>query len=390
MLGNRKETISEGVATEFLSYSAPSSYTYSFKAGGDITAYVYPMTDGTSGNEILFVGTGEMYDISVSNLTTSQGDVKWGCYAVNDDRGILRAIISNGITSVGDWLFCGMSKLKTVVLPRSITEIGEVAFGNCVQLGDIYIPDSVVKMNGTNRYHAGAFDGVGDSCTIHVKGKSSEPSTWASNNWLKGFNGTVEWEPYTYSFKAGENVTAYVYPINDKGENELIFVGSGPMYDDWGDFNNGTGDFPTWDSNHIQWGCSNHEDRGIVRAVISDGITSISHWTFAGLSVLEDVVLPTSITKIGNGAFAGCGLLRDITLPTNLVEIGSGAFQGCSSLKNIIIPSNVSRVDSCIFGSTSCNVHVKGKSSAPSTWASDWLGNEWVQFTGTLEWNCPH
>ena len=165
----------------------------------------------------------------------------------------------------------------------------------------------------------------------------------------------------TYSFKAGDNVTAYVYPINDRGENEILFVGSGSM------FKNVSGSSSDLGDGVPNWGCiAGNNDRGIVRAVISNGITSIAGWTFTSMKKLEDVVIPKSITKIGEGSFA-C----------------------CTAVKEIYIPENVSYIDGKVAGTflgDTCVIHVKGKSSAPSTWDPTWL----TGFEGTVEWNCPH
>lgn len=38
------------------------------------------------------------------------------------------------------------------------------------------------------------------------------------------------------------------------------------------------------------------------------------------------------------------------------------------------------------YGESETVIHIKGKSSAPTTWNSDWSGT----FYGTIEWNCPH
>ncbi len=122
-VGYKKETISEGVTVQFLSYSAPSSYTYSFKAGDNVTAYVYPIND-SGDNEVLFVGSGAMFEeISYSQGMGVDGVPTWGCSNTNDVTGIARVIISDGITSISNWTFCGMSKIKDIVMPRSVTKI---------------------------------------------------------------------------------------------------------------------------------------------------------------------------------------------------------------------------------------------------------------------------
>ncbi len=239
-----------------------------------------------------------------------------------------------------------------------LLKFGDAAFTACSSLKEIYIYESVSNIGGA------CFQGCSSDMIIHVKGKSSAPSSWGQ--WLYGFNGTVKWEPCTYSFKAGNDVTAYVYPVNDSGDNEVIFVGSGPMRDDFG--LGATGNIPAW-------GCSHHGDNGIVRAVICNGITSVSGWIFMNLSKLEEVIIPNSVTMLGGGL--------DIS---GTERMPGGTFIYCTSLKDIYIPEQVSKMAAGMFINCTATIHVKGKSSAPSTWSTSWLEG----FKGTVEWNCPH
>ncbi|MDR1001953.1 MAG: leucine-rich repeat domain-containing protein [Oscillospiraceae bacterium] len=40
----------------------------------------------------------------------------------------LSASLSNSVTSIGNWAFCGCSSLKQITIPNSFTSIGENAF----------------------------------------------------------------------------------------------------------------------------------------------------------------------------------------------------------------------------------------------------------------------
>ena len=60
-----------------------------------------------------------------------------------------------------------------------------------------------------------------------------------------------------------------------------------------------------------------------------------------GLTLLSEIVLPTSITSIGEGAFSGCVRLTSISLP-NVTIISDNAFENCTLLEQAEIQSATS------------------------------------------------
>ena len=54
--------------------------------------------------------------------------------------------IPEGVTSIGEWVFCDCSSLTSVTIPEGVTNIGEMAFSACINLKDVYIPNSVKKI----------------------------------------------------------------------------------------------------------------------------------------------------------------------------------------------------------------------------------------------------
>ena len=60
----------------------------------------------------------------------------------------------------------------------------------------------------------------------------------------------------------------------------------------------------------------------IKKVIISEGITSIGGYAFAGCFYLEGVELPKGIIKIEENAFRYCEALREISLPNEVTSIG--------------------------------------------------------------------
>lgn len=98
---------------------------------------------GSCGDDVYYVFNTE------NNVLTLKGTGKTdnyffdypGFYAYKDDAEVI--IAEEGITVLDDGIFYGLGKVKTVLLPSTLTEIGEAAFSECVSLTGINIPRSV-------------------------------------------------------------------------------------------------------------------------------------------------------------------------------------------------------------------------------------------------------
>lgn len=83
-------------------------------------------------------GKGKMKDYSYNDY------VPWrDCSIINRVKKIL---ISNGVTSLEDWAFCGCSELSSITIPDSVTSIGDYTFEACTNLKSVAIPESVASI----------------------------------------------------------------------------------------------------------------------------------------------------------------------------------------------------------------------------------------------------
>ena len=206
-------------------------------------------------------------------------------------RSIKSVSIGWGVTSIGDYAFCGCSNLTSITIPEIITSIGAYAFKGCSGLKSISIPDGVTAINDK------AFQDCGDF--IINCGMNSYAFNYALDHAIPRFTSNLSW-----SLSSGG-----ILSVN----------GSGTM----------TGRPWFYES-----------DLTAIRAVeIGQGVTNICHAAFANCVNLTDISIPASVTKIGNSAFAGCVSLVSITLPDSITSIGSSIFRGCGSLTDITIPS---------------------------------------------------
>lgn len=112
----------------------------------------------------------------------------------------------------------------------------------------------------------------------------------------------------------------------------------------------GTGEME--DSFYMNW---NGEDNRLLdfeidlspmirKLIISEGITSIGHRAFAGLTEMTSVDIPNTVTKIEPIAFADAWKLESITIPEGVTILGGTCFKACKGIKTITIPDTVTEI----------------------------------------------
>ncbi len=141
--GNRFSLLSQlGIYAE----AADSGYGKVLASGkhGTNVTYVY-YEDGT----LVVSGTGSMINDKIS--TAGQYNTnrrRWSGY----EHQIKRAIINEGVTTIGDFAFYYCENLESISMPSTITYIGIDAFHFCSKIKNIVIPSSV---NTIRRYAFG-------------------------------------------------------------------------------------------------------------------------------------------------------------------------------------------------------------------------------------------
>ena len=118
----------------------PEGYTLTIKPDEDGYYYLRQSASNEMG-----------FSISSGTLTISgtgdMDDAPWDQY--KDD--ITAVVISEGITTIGDYAFSGFEKMASVDIPGSITRIGSEAFSYCYALSSVYIPSGVTGI-GSNAF----------------------------------------------------------------------------------------------------------------------------------------------------------------------------------------------------------------------------------------------
>ena len=187
-----------------------------------------------------------------------------------------------GIAASG---FFGCTKLKDIVLPKTLTNIGRAAFWNCKSLEEIDIPESVTAINPAVFTACRSIKRISAGKNL----KYIEPGSFMQCTSLDNIEIPDE-NPY---FKA-EGGTVYT----KDGETLLAHAGSAESF------------------------------------AIPQGVKTIANSAFWYCENLKAVTLPTSLTTIEQDAFNGSGL-STVSIPQSVETIGDMAFAYCKSLDTV-------------------------------------------------------
>lgn len=302
-----EDTISEG--TEIRGLAGSTAEAYANKYGRRFTLSKMTSDSGTCGAEgdgsnltwsfdadtciLTISGTGAMADyLEEGEYGFTNTTAPWKNYST----AITEVKMSEGLTKIGAGAFMHMQNTSIWVIPESVAEIGEEAFGNS-SIAEITIKsaDTVIFDSPYTLSTAGT-----------IKGHSGSTAEKYAEKYGRDFSDIDN--PDGNGGKCGENLTWSF----DADTGTLTISGTGAMKE-----------FDQMANRPWHKFMSN-----VQKIVISDGVTSISDYAFYQLWNTQTVILPDSLQKIGICAFFGCDSLINIKLPKNLSEIGIGAFYG--------------------------------------------------------------
>ena len=107
----------------------------------DVIAKLYPDVYNDDGYFLIINGYGKIFwETDIYILFTEYR------------QGVNSAIISEGVTEIGDNAFYFCSSLQNVTIPDSVTSIGNNAFSGCSSLKEIVLPDSIISV-GTSAFN---------------------------------------------------------------------------------------------------------------------------------------------------------------------------------------------------------------------------------------------
>ena len=262
---------------------------------------------------------------------------------------VIDLVISDGVTSIGDYAFSGCSGLTSIMIPDSVTSIGDEAFSDCGSLTSITIPDSVTSIG------EGAFEDcygltsvyifdLAAWCGIEFVDRDSNPLSYAGKLYLNDVlvMDLVIPDSVTsigdYAFSGCDGLTSITIP------DSVTSIGDSAFYACSGLTSITIPDSVTSIGGDAFLGCS-----GLTSVTIGDGVTTMGDGVFGWCSSLTSITIPDGVTAIGDGAFEWCERLTSITIPDSVTSIGERAFYVCYSLTSITIPDSATSIGERAF-----------------------------------------
>ena len=294
-----------------------------------------------------------------------------------NDTSVTKLVIPNAykglpVTAIADSAFSGYSKLKTVVIPDSVTSIGQGAFRGCTGLTSITVADE------NTVYHSAG------NCLIQT---ASKTLIAGCKNSIIPTDGSVT-SIGGYAFYGCIGLTSITIPSSVASIGNYAFDGCTGLTAVY------ITDLAAWCG--ISFGyfgnplCYAHNlyinEELATEITIPNSATSIGSYTFHGCTGLTSITIPNSVTSIGMQAFSGCTgltavyitdlaawcgisfggadanplyyahnlyisgtLATEVTISNSATSIGNYAFYGCTGLTSVTIPDSVTSIGSWAF-----------------------------------------
>lgn len=257
--------------------------------------------------------------------------------AFNSCSNLRKVKLNDGLTEIGGYAFQDCSNLTEITIPSSVTIIGPNAFRNdpfrndsklaivnipkdsklrtiggnafeyCTALKSIYIPKEVTEIQSSCFYNSSL-----ESITFAPDSKLETIGSWAFQNCskLKEIHlpisvKSIEREAFYYC----SSLTVFDIPANSSLASISFSVFNGT---------------------------------GIKRVNLPASLVTIDENAFANCRDLITVTTSTNgrLVSIGSSAFANCDKLTAFALPWRTTTVSESAFSGCSSLTEFTIPEN--------------------------------------------------
>lgn len=240
-------------------------------------------------------------------------------------------IISNGVTTIGNYAFCDCIRLAYIELPNDIKTIGNNAFYGCRKLNTLSIPNSVTEIgecafsDGPQTLNIAADnpnycfeDGVlfNKDRTILIKCFQCKKNEYEVPNGVK--------EIADWAFGHNPQLTSITIPNSVTKINSMAF---GVTLSDIA------------------------ANSKLTRVILDADSIAKNNYTFQKSlknifgSQVKEYIIGDHVTAIGDYAFSNCQYMTSVTIGAAVTSIGSRAFYGCSGLTSVIIPENVKTIN---------------------------------------------
>nr|MBQ8244403.1 leucine-rich repeat domain-containing protein [Oscillospiraceae bacterium] len=243
--------------------------------------------------------------VTVTGLVVEEGVESIGAYAFVGMSGLKEVTLPGSVTEIGDNAFASCTNLTKVTMNEGTTTIGGYAFADCEVLAKVIVPESMESIADT------AFSGCPSYLTVEYPGTQEE---WDAIYSGPAVTVTLPTLPPVDSGSCGEDVS---WSVSEDGV--LTITGTGAMAD-----YTGSGDQAPWNNTSVP----------VTSIVVEEGVTALGDYAFAGLESLEEITLPESLAEVGSNVFMGCESLTSITFTGDAPAFAEDAFTDVTATVN--------------------------------------------------------
>ncbi len=316
-----------------------------------------------------FCNCSSLTNIKVNANNTTYKDINGNLYSKDGTTLIQYAIgkqqtsfiISNSVTSIGNYAFEGCSSLTSIEIPSSVTSIGSSAFYNC-PIEIAIMPTSAIFSIPKGKLKKVVINS-GESIGYQDFFRCDSLTSVTIGNSVKTIG--------EYAFAHCYNLTSLTIPNSVTSISDYAFSGCYKLVEvvnksphitiTKGSYNNGDiGSYAlaVYNSNDTFTGTKLTNDNGYVvytegqekilvgylgtqtELTIPNYVTKIYDYAFYYCDSLTNVTIGNSVTSIGDYAFCYCDSLTNVIIGNSVTSIGFGAFYDCDSLTNIKVNAN--------------------------------------------------
>lgn len=251
---------------------------------------------------------------------------------------------ANNPLKIAKHLFVKGTEVKDLVIPEGISAINDYAFYCCEGLTSVTIPSSVTSIGNS------AFSGCTGLTAVHI----SDIAAWCSIPFRVNDSGDNPLHKAGHLFINGKEVTDLVIPDGVTSISYGAFYGC--------KFNSvsipssltkiGSLALPGANTVYIKdlasW-CKIIFEEGPGGGSVGNPMYNCEHLFINGEEVTDlDLVIPDGVTNISY-AFNHCKAIASVNTGNTVKEIGSNSFAGCDNLKKVTLGSSVTSIGWAAF-----------------------------------------
>ena len=213
-------------------------------------------------------------------------------------------VFGTNVTTIGNYLCCGLNNLTSVVIPSGVTNIGNRAFYECMSLNSLKFPKGLLFI-GTR-----SLSGCASLTSLVI------PSTVTYIG--------------SYTFENCQSLATLYVPASwegtDKLDRAMVPSTCEIVYGDAGGQEESGG---TEIIGEVSWTYAvSNSEACIVHVSPTEG----------------ELIVPPAlggylVVGIEDGAFSGCSELAALTIPDSVTSVGADVFAGCDGLNELHVPA---------------------------------------------------